>query len=50
MQSARFKTSSSDRISSLRAILTGAFILALTVAMFLLARSMQVHHFFSGGR
>ena len=50
MQSASFKTSGSDRIQPFRAMLTGAFILALTVAMFLLARSMQVHNFFSGGR
>lgn len=42
--------SGSERKSSLPAILTGGFILALTIAMFLLARSMETHHFFSGGR
>ena len=40
---------SSEGKLSLRVILTGAFIVALSTTMFLLAKSMQVHHFFSGG-
>jgi hypothetical protein len=45
----RNKSSDSERKFSLRGVLTGVFILGFTAVVFLLLKSMVVHHFFSGG-
>jgi hypothetical protein len=46
-----FRKTSSDTEGkfSLRGVLTGVFILGFTFVVFLLLKSMVVHHFFSGG-
>jgi len=49
MRTLRTKSTTPERSSSPRPFLTMIFALALTGLMYLLARSMIVHHFFSGG-
>jgi hypothetical protein len=44
-----FKNSRSERKSCLPNVLTGVFIVFLTIALYFLLRSMVAHHFFSGG-
>jgi hypothetical protein len=43
------KDSRSGRKSMLPGVLTGVFIVFLTIAFYLLLRSMVAHHFFTGG-
>ena len=49
MQIFRNKSSDSEGKFSLRGVLTGVFILGFAFVVFLLLKSMVVHHFFSGG-
>lgn len=44
-----FKNSRPERKSLLPSVLTGVFIVFITIAVFLLLRSMVAHQFFSGG-